>query len=88
MAAGGTWRFWVTIVFLGLPIFWLIAGAFRAFIRPPNRLIYPTTTAQLLIVPFAAAMLLLALATIGFKRSERSWFQRDRMIRWDLARPG
>ncbi|MEO5713371.1 MAG: hypothetical protein ABIT37_07765 [Luteolibacter sp.] len=33
-------------------------------------------------------MLLLALATIAFKASERSWFQRDHMLRWDSARPG
>jgi hypothetical protein len=36
----------------------------------------------------AAALLLIALASIGFKASERYWFKQDWMSKFDVSTPG
>lgn len=71
-----------------IPVFWLGISLCRALLSVPHRLMYPATTARVLVKIFPVAMLLIALATMAFKASEKSWFQRDRMTRWNPAQPG
>jgi len=79
---------WLAIGVLAIPVFWLCISLCRALLSVPHRLMHPATTARVLVKIFPVAMVLIALATMAFKASERSWFERDRMTRWNPAKPG
>ena len=82
------WRFWMAIGILGVPVLWVMVCVFRALLSPMHRLIHHATAAGVLVKVYAVAMLLIASATIGFKASERYWFERDTLGKIDPAKPG
>ncbi len=82
----GLW--WLAICVLAIPVFWLGFCLDRALMSSSLRLLQHATVARILVKTFPVAMLLIALATMAFKASEKSWFQRDNMNRWDTAKPG
>ena len=80
--------FWGTFGLLAVPLLWLVAAVWRAVFSRPTRLLHRAATSLLLVKSFAVAMLLIILATLGFKASEQFWFERERLLRTDASTPG
>jgi hypothetical protein len=59
-----------------------------AMLGRAERHLYRATSALVMVKVFAAAMLVIALASLGFKSSERYWFKQDWMTKFDVAGPG
>jgi hypothetical protein len=87
-ASDGPWRWGLAIGALALPVLWLIVCVCSALLSSRRRLFHHAITAGILVKTFPAAMILIALSTMAFKESERSWFKRDPMNCWDSAKPG
>ena len=87
-AAEVPWRWWLAVGVLAMPGLWLSFCICSALLISSHRLVHRATTARILVKTFAVVMILIALLTMAFKKSERSWFQRDHMICWDSAKPG
>lgn len=85
---GEPWRFWLAIGMFGISLLWAIFCILRALLSRPRRLIHHATVARVLVPVCMTAMLLLALATMGFKASESYWFQLESLGRIDPAKPG
>jgi hypothetical protein len=82
------WQFWTALELVVVTVLWVTALISLAMLGRADRHIYRATSAFLLIKVFAAAMLVIALASIGFKASERYWFKRDWMWKFDVSGPG
>jgi len=87
-ATGGVLRFWLAIGFLGVPVLWVIYRVSYALVNQSQRLIQQATVARILVKAYGVAMLMLALASIGFKASESYWFAREKLGEIDPAKPG
>lgn len=80
--------FYMAVGILGISVLWVILQISSAIFSRPNRLIWRATSALVLVRVYAAAMLLLALATVAFKASEQYWFNRDTISMADPSQPG
>ena len=69
-------------------LLWVSGSISLAMFGRADRHLYRATSAFVLIKVYAAAMLVIALASIGFKASERYWFKQDWMTKFDVAGPG
>lgn len=81
-------KFWIALGCLGVPILWVIFCISRALLSQTHRIIQHAVVARVLVKPYLAAMLLLSLATVGFKASEGYWFARENLGKLDPAKPG
>ena len=90
MEAGGppTPAFWWTFGLLAVPLLWLVAAVWRAVFSRPTGLLHRAAASLLLVKSFAVAMLVIILATVGFKASEQFWFERETLLRTDASTPG
>lgn len=82
------WMFWAAAALAGLPMLWVTGSVALAMLGRADRHLYRATSALVMVKVFAVAMLVIALASIGFKSSERYWFKRDWMTKFDVAGPG
>jgi hypothetical protein len=80
--------FWAAAALASLSLLWVTGSVALALLGRSDRHLYRATSALVMVRVFAAAMLLIALASIGFKASERYWFKRDWMSKFDVAGPG
>jgi hypothetical protein len=81
-------RLWWAIGLLAVPLLWLVASAWRTLVPRPARLLHRAATSLLLMKAHAVAMLVILLATLGFKASEQYWFERETLLRTDASTPG
>lgn len=72
---------------LALAVLWLVAVAARALTGNPETLFHRSSTARVLEPAYGFAMLLLICAVPIFKSAERHWFQQDRLMNYDPAKP-
>ncbi len=82
------WQFWTAMELGIVSVIWVMVLISLAMLGRADRHLYRATSAFVLIKVFAAAMLVIALASIGFKASERYWFKQDWMTKFDVAGPG
>ncbi len=82
------WMFWAALALSGVAVLWMTALISLALLGRADRHLYRATSALVLVRVYAAAMLVLALASIGFKASERYWFKQDWMSKFDVSGPG
>lgn len=82
------WMFWVAAALMGVSLLWLIAVVSLAIFGRADRQIYRTTSSLVLVRVYAAAMLVIATASCGFKASEHYWFKQDWMSKFDLSGSG
>ncbi len=82
------WQFWAATALAGLPMLWVLVSISFAMLGKTDRHLYRATSALVMVKVFAAAMLVIVLASIGFKSSERYWFKQDWMSKFDVAGPG
>ncbi len=82
------WQFWAATALACLPMLWVLGSISFAMLGRADRHLYRATSALVMVKVFAAAMLFIALASIGFKASERYWFKQDWMTKFDVAGPG
>jgi hypothetical protein len=80
--------FWWATGLLAVPLLWLGATAWRAVFSRPERLLYRAVASLLLVKSYAVAMLVIILATAGFKTAEQFWFERETLLRTDASTPG
>jgi len=80
--------FWWTIGLLAVPLLWLVATAWRAVFSCPKRLLHRAAASLFLVKSFAVAMLVIILATVGFKAAEQYWVERETLLRTDVSTPG
>ena len=73
---------------LSILLSWVIWQASSAVFSRPSGLIFRTTSALIMVRVYAAVLLLLALASMGFKASEQYWFDRDLLGKADASKPG
>lgn len=82
------WMFWVAVAAMGVAVFWLIVQVSLAIFGRADRQIYRATSSLVLVRVYAAAMLVIATASCGFKASEHYWFKQDWMSKFDLSGSG
>jgi hypothetical protein len=82
------WQFWAAAGLAGLATLWVLGSISLAMLGRSERHVYRATSALALVKVYAAAMLVIALASLGFKASERYWFRQDWMTKFDVAGPG
>lgn len=87
-STGGVLRFWIALGILGAPLVWLLVSISRALLSQTHGLIRHAVVSQILVKAYVATMLVLALATIGFKTSEGYWFSREKLGKIDPGKPG
>ncbi|MEI6176133.1 MAG: hypothetical protein WCS43_04505 [Verrucomicrobiota bacterium] len=87
-APGKPLAFWVASALLGLPVFWVVISISIALLGRADRQVYRTTSSFALVKVHAAMLLVIVIATSGFKASQHYWFQRDRISKFDAAQPG
>ena len=81
-------QFWAAAALAILSLLWVVGAISLALLGRADRHLYRATSALVLVRSYAAALLVIALATIGFKASERDWFKRDWMSKFDVSGPG
>jgi hypothetical protein len=81
-------QFWVAGNLGGFAILGVVVATGIALLGRADRQLYQATSALVMVKVFAVAMLVIALASVGFKASERHWFRQDRMTKFDVAGPG
>lgn len=79
---------WITLACLSVSLLWIMVNVFRTLLSRPQHLVHHATISRILTSPYVAAMLLLALATMGFKASENYWFARENLGKTDPSKPG
>ena len=82
------WQFWASIALAGLSALWITWRASLAMFGRADCHFYRATTSLALITPYAATLLTIATASIGFKVSEHYWFRQDWMSKFDVSNPG
>ena len=82
------WQFRAAAALAVAPVLWVAGAVSWAMLGRAERHLYRATSASALVKAYAAAMLVIALASLGFKASERYWFQRDWMSKFDASGPG
>ena len=82
------WMFWVAVAAMGVAVFWLIVQVSLAIFGRADRQIYRATSSLVLVRVYAAAMLVIATASCGFKASEHYWFKQDWMSKFDASGSG
>jgi len=81
-------QFWVAAALASLSLLWVVGSISFAMLGRPDRHLYRATSALVLVRAYAVGMLVIALASIGFKASERYWFRQDWMSKFDVSGPG
>ncbi len=79
--------FFVTLGLLGISALWVIFQISAAIFSLANRSIWRAAASLVLVRVYAAAMLLLALAAVGFKASAQYWFDRDMLGKANASEP-
>jgi hypothetical protein len=82
------WRFAVAIALAGMSALWMAWQASLAMLGRADCHFYRATSSLALVTPYAATLLLIATASIGFKASEHYWFRQDWMSKFDVSNPG
>ena len=82
------WQFWAAMALAVLPVLWVTVLISLAMLGSSDRHLYRATSALVLVRAYAATLLVIALATIGFKASQQYWFKRDWMSKFDVSGPG
>jgi hypothetical protein len=82
------WQFWAATALAGLPTLWVLGSISLAMLGRADRHLYRATSALVLVKVYAVAMLIIALASLGFMASERYWFRQDWMAKFDVSGPG
>lgn len=82
------WLSWTAIALLAISLLWICTCVFHAFFGRTEEVMRRATSIRILAKPMLAAMILLGLATVALKASERYWFARDRIERADPVKPG
>ena len=82
------WQFWTALELAVVSVLWVAALVSLAMLGRADRHLYRATSALVLVRTYAAALLVIALGSIGFKASERYWFKRDWMSKFDPSGPG
>jgi hypothetical protein len=80
--------FWCAIGLLVVPLLWLLITSCIAVFSGADRLLRRTTLSVILVRLYAFAMLVMILATTGFKAGEQFWFERETLTKFDAALPG
>lgn len=79
---------WITFTCFSVVILWLAISIFRALLSRPQQLVHHATISRILTRSYIAVLLLLALATVGFKASENYWFARENLGKTDPTKAG
>ena len=82
------WQFWTALALAGVSVLWVTGLISLAIFGRAGRHLYRAASALVLVRVYAVALLVIALASIGFKASERYWFKRDWMSKFDVSGPG
>jgi hypothetical protein len=82
------WQFWTATGLAAVSVLWVTTRVSLALLGRVDSHLYRATSALVLVKVFAVAMLVIALASVGFKASERYWFKQDWMSKFDVANPG
>lgn len=82
------WQFFTAIELAAVSLSWVAVLVSLALLGRADRHLYRATSALVLVKTYAAAMLVIALASIGFKASERYWFKQDWMSKFDVSGSG
>ena len=80
-------NFLIALVSLGISVCWVIFQSSSANFSRANRLISRATSSLVMVHVYAAMMLLLALASVGFKVSEQYWFDQDKLSKANASEP-
>ena len=80
--------FWWAIGLLAVPLLWLLITSSLAVFSGSDRLLRPTTMSLILARVYAFTMLVVILATAGFKAGEQYWFERETLTKFDASLPG
>ncbi len=87
-APGKTLAFWLASALLGVLVLWVMISISVSLLGRADRQVYRTTSSFVLIKAYAAILLVIVIATSGFKASQHYWFQRDTILKFDASRPG
>lgn len=82
------WMFWTALSLAVVPLLWVVAVVSLAMFGQAQRHLYRSTVSLVLVRAYPLALLILALGSIGFKASERHWFEQDWMTKFDTSGPG
>lgn len=82
------WQAWAAVGLGGIALLGVIVSIGIAMLGRADHHFYQATSALIMVKVFAVAMLVIALASVGFKASERYWFKQDWMTKFDIAGPG
>ncbi len=82
------WPFWTALTLAVLSVLWVTVLISLAILGRSERHLYRATTSLVLVRAYAAALLIIALSSIGFKASEHYWFKQDWMSKFDVSGPG
>ncbi|HEX7261851.1 MAG TPA: hypothetical protein VF258_08560, partial [Luteolibacter sp.] len=83
-----SWMFWVAVGMALVSLLWVIWRISVALLGRADRQMERTATSLVLVRAYAVILLVLALATFGFKASERYWFKRETLSKFDPTTPG
>ena len=85
---GASWAFRLAAALLGTSVLWLAVSLSIALLSRAERQLYRATSSRVLVTVYLAALLVSALATIGFKASQQYWFTQDTLTKFDVSGPG
>lgn len=80
--------FGIAVALLGVSVLWLFSRILFALLSGSQRLVHRAAASRVLVYVHAFAMLVLALASLGFKVTEQYWFERDTLNKADANVPG
>ena len=83
-----SWAFRLAAALLGTSVLWLVVSISIALLSRAERQLYRATASRVLVRVYLAALLVSALATIGFKASQQYWFTQDTLTKFDVSGPG
>ena len=73
---------------LGISILWVLFRISVALFCRATHLIWAATSSMVLVQVYATAMVLITLASVGFKASEQYWFDQDKLEKANANEPG
>jgi hypothetical protein len=82
------WMFWAALGLAAMTLLWVIWRISVALLGRADRQMDQAAASFVLVRAYAVILLVLALATFGFKASERYWFQRETLSKFDATTPG
>lgn len=82
------WLSWAAIALLAISLIWIFFCVSLALFGSTEKVMRRATSIRILAKPWMAGMILLGLAAVALKASERYWFARDNLGRADPAKPG